>query len=474
MTYNHHSPNPSKAETNGSRQATLLERPDALPTDAPASAAQTSGTSAPPELKQPDTAPADEATSPRHSSQKTNRKVWLAAALGIGAIVAGSYGYRWWQFASTHEETDNAAVAGHVYQISSRVPGTVLTVPVDDNQQVKTGQLLVQLDPQEYQVKVQEAQAAIAVAQQQAKAAQSNISLAGANSQAQTLEAQGNVNSALAAISTAQAAVSEASAGVPAAQAELAQAEADLQKAQADYNRYQSLYQEGAIAQQQLDTAKAAYGVALAQRDAAQQGVSQAQAKLTQAQEGVTQAQAELEASRGGLQKAQASGVQTDVNRSQYAAATASIQQAQANLANAQLQLSYTNIVAPAEGQIGRKTVEVGNRIQAGQPLMALVGEDLWIVANFKETQVDRIRAGEMAEVELDSFPGHSFRGRVDSLSPASGSQFALLPPDNATGNFTKVVQRIPVKIVLDPASVKGYESQITPGMSATVTVEVK
>jgi membrane fusion protein, multidrug efflux system len=402
------------------------------------------------------------------------RKILLATALGLGAIAAGTFGYNWWQFSSTHEQTDNAAVTGHVYQISSRVSGRVLKVPVDDNQVVKAGQLLVQIDPKDYQVKVQQAQAAIAVAQKQAEAAQSNITLAGANTQGQTAEAQGNVSSAIASISTAQAAVTEAQAGVPAAQADLAQANANLQKLQADYNRYSALYQEGAIAKQQLDSAKAAYDVAVAQRNSAQQGINQAQAKLTQAQEGVTNAQAQLAASKGGLQKAQAGGVQTEVNRSQYAAANASIAQAQANLAEAQLQLSYTNVTAPEGGRIGRKTVEVGNQVQAGQPLMAVVGNDLWVIANFKETQVHRMRPNELVEVELDAIPGHKFTGRVNSLSPASGSEFALLPPDNATGNFTKVVQRIPVKVALDPASVKGYESQIAPGMSAIVSVEVK
>ncbi len=408
------------------------------------------------------------------AKKKPGRKIILATALGIGAVVAGTFGYHWWQFASTHEETDNAAVTGHVYQVSSRVSGRVRTVPVDDNQVVKAGQLLVQIDPKDYQVKVQQAQAAIAVAQKQAEAAQGNISLAGANTQAQTAEAQGNVSGAIASISTAQAAVTEAQAGVPAAQADLAQANANLQKLQADYNRYSALYQEGAIAKQQLDSAKAAYDVAVAQRNSAQQGINQAQAKLTQAQEGVSNAQAQLAASKGGLQKAQAGGVQTEVNRSQYAAANAAIGQAQANLAEAQLQLSYTNVTAPEGGRIGRKTVEVGNQVQVGQPLMAVVGNDLWVTANFKETQVHRMHPDERVEVELDAFPGHKFEGRVNSLSPASGSQFALLPPDNATGNFTKVVQRIPVKVALDPNSVKGYESQITPGMSAIVTVEVK
>jgi membrane fusion protein (multidrug efflux system) len=410
---------------------------------------------------------------PQSPKSRFNKKRLLSAVLGVGAIVAGTFGYRWWEYASTHEQTDDAAVAGHVYQISSRISGTVLTVPVNDNQEVHQGELLVRLDPHDYQVKVQQAQASLAVARRQAEAAQSNISLAGQTAQAQTTEAQGNVSNAIAAISAAEAAVKEAQAGVPAAQATLAQANATLEKNQADYARYQSLYESGAVSKQQLDSAKAAYETALAQKNAAQQGISQAQAKLAQAQQGVTQAQAQLEASRGGLQKAQASGVQTDVNRSQYEAANASINQAQANLAEAQLQLSYTNITAPETGRVGHKTVEVGNRVQVGQPLMAVVGDDMWVVANFKETQLSHMRPGESVEVNLDAFPDHPFIGHVDSLSPASGSQFALLPPDNATGNFTKVVQRIPVKIVLDPASIKGYESQIAPGMSAVVSVDV-
>jgi membrane fusion protein (multidrug efflux system) len=270
---------------------------------------------------------AEEATlPPPQKKQKRQRPMGLIlAALGVGAIAAGSFGYRWWQYASTHEETDNASVAGHVHQISSRINGTVADVLVDDNQQVQKGQLLVKLDPRDYENKEQQAQAALETARRQAKAAQSNINLASQNAQANTTQARGNIESAIAAVSTAQAAVKEARAGIPAAQAELAQAEANLQKTQADYNRYNSLYEQGVISRQQLDTSRADYQVALAQRNAAQQGVAQAQAKLAQAQESVTRAQAQLAASRGGLQQAQASGVQTQVNRSQYEAAQAAI-----------------------------------------------------------------------------------------------------------------------------------------------------
>ncbi|GBE95055.1 HlyD family secretion protein [Nostoc cycadae] len=430
------------------------------------------------------------------------RLPFILAGLGVGAIAAGTFGYHYWQFASTHEETDNATVTGHVHQVSSKIPGTVAQVLVNDNQEVQPGQLLVKLDPRDYQSKVQQAAAALENARSQAQAAAANIALSSETTSGKTTQAQGDVSNAIAAISTAQAAVQEAQAGIPAAQAavqeaqagipaaqaQVAQTNANLQKAETDYNRYNSLYKEGAIARQQLDAAKAAYDVALAQKNAAVQGVQQAQARLAsarvgvakaqsqlaQAQEGVTSAQAKLAASRGGLQQATAGGQDTSVKRGQYEAAKAAIAQAEASLKDAQLQLSYTNITAPSGGRVGKKTVEVGNRIQAGSPLMAIVDNENWVVANFKETQLERMKAGQPVEVKLDAFPHHTFSGRVDSVSPASGAQFALLPPDNATGNFTKVVQRIPVKIVLDQKSMQGYDSRITPGMSAEVTVEVK
>lgn len=411
---------------------------------------------------------------PKAKQKRKKPIAWILAGLGVGAIAAGSFGYPWWRYASTHESTDNATVEGHIHQVSSRINGTVANVLVNDNQQVRKGQLLVKLDPRDYSVKAQQAEAAIQAASRQAQAAQANINFASKNAQANTTQAKGNVQSAIAAISTAQAAVQEAQAGIPAAQADLAQTEANLQKAQADYNRYNSLFEQGAIPRQQLDTAKAAYQVAVAQTKSAQQGIAQAQAKLAQAQEGVTRAQAQLAASKGGLQQAEASGVQTDVNRSQYAAARSQIAQAQANLKDAQLQLSYTNIAAPSDGRIGRKTVEVGQRVQPGQPLLAIVDNQYWVVANFKETQLEDMQPGEPVEVKLDAFPHHTFIGRVDSISPASGAQFALLPPDNATGNFTKIVQRVPVKVVLDSQSIKGFESRIVPGMSADVSVKVR
>lgn len=431
-------------------------------------------------LTPPQTAPTDPLTespsepTPTPKAPKRRPVKAILAVAGVGAIAAGAFGYNYWQYASSHEETDNATVAGHLHQISARVPGTVQDVLVNDNQLVKKGQLLVKLDPSDYQIKLQQAQADLVAAQQKANTAQVNISLSAKNAEASGTQSQGDVSKARAAIAQSQAQVSEAQAGVPQAQAGLAQSQANLQKAQADFNRFSTLFNQGAVAQRDLDTARQAYQVAQAQTNASQESVLQAQAKLAQARQTVATAQAGLTAAQGGIQQAQAKGIQTQVSRSDFGTAQTAIAQAQVALKNAQQQLSYTNILAPATGKIGRKTVEVGQQLQPGTPLMALVSNEYWVTANFKETQLGKMRPGQKVEITLDSFPGKKFEGRVDSISPASGAEFALLPPDNATGNFTKVVQRVPVKVVFDAQSIKGYESMITPGMSAVVTVDLK
>jgi membrane fusion protein (multidrug efflux system) len=193
---------------------------------------------------------------------------------------------------------------------------------------------------------------------------------------------------------------------------------------------------------------------------------------LAQAQSGILSAQARLVESQGTLQQAQATTFQTQVNQRQYQAAQAAISQAQAALADAEAQLSYTVITSPTTGRVGRRTVEAGQRVQPGQQLLAVVDNEVWVIANFKETQLEHMRPGQPATVKVDAYPGEVFEGKVDSLAPAAGAQFALLPPDNATGNFTKVVQRIPVKIVFNRN--QNRQSLLVPGMSALVSVTVK
>ena len=419
----------------------------------------------------PPPAPEADSAVPPQSPRKRPVKLILAGLGVTGAIVAGAFGYNWWQFASTHEETDNATVTGQIHSVSARIPGTVEQVLVNDNQTVQPGQILVKLDPRDYQLKLQQAQADLAAAQQKASTAQVTIALSSKNAEAATTQSSGDIAKAQAAIAQAQAQVSESQAGIPRAQAQLAVSDANLEKARTDYDRFSRLYSQGAVAQRELDTARQAFQVAQAQRAADAEQVDQAQAKLAQTQQVVETAQAGLTSSQGGLQQAEAKGIQTEVSRSDLGTAQSAIAQAQVALKNAQQQLSYTTITAPVQGRVGRKSAEVGQQIQAGTPLLAIVSNEYWVTANFKETQLEKMRPGQRAEVKLDSFPHKTFTGRIESFSPASGAQFALLPPDNATGNFTKVVQRIPIKVVLDADSIRGYEGMITPGMSATVVV---
>lgn len=399
------------------------------------------------------------------------KKYALIGGLGIVAIAASIYGYRWFHFAATHQETDDAYVTADVHPITTRISGTVSDVVAEDNQTVSAGTVLVKLDPRDYQVALQQAQAALEAAKQQAAVARSNIGVTSTTAQGQTTQAQGNVDAAVAAISTAQGAVLEAQAGVPAAQAQLAQVEANLVKARLDYDRYSDLSKNGAVPQAQFDAAKATYNSQLAQRQATVEQIKQAKARVAQAQENLSNAQAKLASTKGTLTQADATTKQTEVTRNQYKAALAAIAQSQAQVSNAQLQLSYVTIPAPVGGVVGNKTVQVGQRVQPGQTLMSVVTQQPWIVANFKETQLAKMQPGQEVEIKLDAVPKRSFKGKLDSLSPASGAKFSLLPPDNATGNFTKIVQRIPIKVTFEPDSIQGYEARITPGMSAVVTV---
>ncbi len=420
----------------------------------------------------PEKPPAAPETPPSKPPFLTPRKLIIFSLLGVGAIVAAVFVYRWWHYGQTHQETEDAFISGHVAPVTARISGTVMQVLVDDNQNVTQGSLLVELDPSDFQVSLQQAQAALEAARRQADVAKTNIDVVATNAQGQTTVAQGNMGAADANIATAEAALAEAQAGVPANKAILSQTQANLIKAQLDYQRYGQLYKAGAVPKQQLDTAKASYDALLAQRKSNQEQIRQAQAAVAQAQKKLYSAQASMDASRGNLQQANATGKQTQANRGTYQAALAAIAQAQAQVKNAQLQLSYTAIKSPVAGKVGNKTVEIGQRVQPGQTLLSMVQEQPWIIANFKETQLGKMQPGQEAEIKIDSFPNHTFKGRVNSLSPASGAKFALLPPDNATGNFTKIVQRIPVKIVFEPESIRGFEARITPGMSVVVAVE--
>nr|WP_202796871.1 HlyD family secretion protein [Pedosphaera parvula] len=351
-----------------------------------------------------------------NGESKEPRKRFSPKVIGVLTVVLlaiGFAGYLWWEHMQGYVNTDNAYVTGHIHQISSRISGTISEVLVDDNQSVTNGQVLLKLDPRDNEVHLEQAR-----------------------TQVQQAEAQ---------IAQNQAAADQAEAQLNQASAQISQAEAQLEKTSLDYQRAKNLFRDGmkAISQQELDAAKAAYDVA--------QGALKA-------------AKANEVGSKAQVQSAKAA----------QSVALAKRQNAEAALKDAELQLSYTTIPVPTSGRIGHKTVEVGQRVQPGQALLAVADDQTWVVANFKETQLAKMKPGQKVEVELDALPHHRFSGRVESFAPASGAQFALLPPDNATGNFTKIVQRVPVKVVFDPESIRGFESRIVPGLSAEVDVAVR
>jgi len=300
----------------------------------------------------------------------------VGATLGAGAIAGGIYTYRYMQFAKYHQVTDNAYVSAEIYPVNSRIGGVVMAVTSKDNQSVKPGEVLVQLDPREYQVSLAQAKADLELAKQQAETARQNIN---------------NV-------------------------------------------------------------------VAIDTPANSQVGVNAA-------------AQSRIAAS-----KSQNINQQVELNRQQYKTAQAAIAQKQAELKQAELQLSYTKITAMLGGQVGNKDVRVGQQVQPGQTLMSLVQPNPWVVANFKETQLEKIRPGQKAEIKIAAFPSRKFIGKVDSISPASFSRFAPTPQNSpsANSNNNNTVQRVPVKIMLEPESIRGYESRIAPGISADVTVETR
>ncbi|HEX5435713.1 MAG TPA: HlyD family secretion protein [Gemmatimonadaceae bacterium] len=352
---------------------------------------------------------------PKSKRTRRSRKFLLPIVL-IVAIIAIIWGVKEWNYSRAHESTDDAQVDGHVIPVIAKVGGYVQAVHVVENQHVAEGRLLVQLDSAELHVKLEQAQADLAAA----RAAVGGGGLTG--------QAQSQVQSAASQRAALQAEVDAARARQTAAQADLA--------------RLEPLAQQRIVSQQQLDAARAAATSATAQLQAAQRQAAAAGASVTTARAGVRMAQAKLEA-------------------------------AQAAVDNATLQLSYTAIRAPATGNVSKKNVDVGQLVQPGQPLMAVVADTgVWVTANFKETQMGDIHVGEATELSVDAYDGATAEGVVESISPATGARFALLPPDNATGNFTKVVQRIPVRIRVTKGL--GDQRPLRPGMSVTVHVATK
>ena len=376
----------------------------------------------------------------------------------IGLVVLALVGIILWRYFSSYESTDDAQVDGHLNSISARVPGHVLKLLVNDNDYVQAGTPLVIIDPSEYQVAASRARANYEDALASARAAQVNIPIITVNTNSQ-------VAAAIADVESARSGIAAARQQHDAAIAQAAQAEANNVRAQADLVRYRQLVEKQEISQQQYDQAVAAAKAAAAGLDGARAGVNSAAAQVNQAQSKLAQAQA-------ALRYAQTAPQQVSAIRSKAQSAEANVDRMKAELDQAQLNLQYTTVVAPVNGVVTGRTVEVGQNLQAGQELMRVVNlDDIWVTANFKETQLREMKVGQAATIEVDS-NGKKYKGHVQSIAGASGSVLSLLPPENATGNYVKVVQRVPVKITFDPGETK--EHVLRPGMSVVPKVWIR
>ena len=364
--------------------------------------------------------------------------------LGIAALALLAGGIVVWRYYSLRESTDDAQIDGHINPISSRISGTVQKVYYDDNQLVQARALLIELDPRDYQVAVDRAQADLANAEASATAASVGVPLTTTTSSNQ--------------LAAADAAVNAADREVIAAQARVQEAQANYNKAASDLKRMEQLVQKDEISRQQYDAAVAAAGATRATLDGATAAVSGAEQRAAQARAQAAAAKTVPE--------------QIRMTRARAGAAAADVQKFKAELEQAQLNLKYANIDAPVTGVLSKRNVEPGQVVQPGQPLYSIVDlDDIWVTANFKETQLKGMRPGQKVTIKVDAY-GRSYTGTVESIGGATGARFSLLPPENATGNFVKVVQRLPVRIRFD----KGQDPQhlLRPGMSVEPTVLIR
>ena len=376
----------------------------------------------------------------------------------FAALILVVGGFFLWRYFSSYESTDDAQIDGHINSVSARVSGHVIKLNVEDNQYVEKGTVLVEIDPVDYEVAVERARADYADAQAQAAAAGINVPVTDVSTSSQVSSAQANVSNTHSGIAAARQ-------QFDAAKAQVAEAEANNAKAQSDLIRYKQLIDKQEISQQQYDVAVAAAKSGAANVEAARSAAAAAAAQIEQAQSKQAQAEADLRTAQTAPQTMRAT-------RARALSAQASADRKRADLRQAELNLEYTKIVAPVTGIVTNRTVEVGQNVQVGAEMMKIIPlEDLWVTANFKETQLREMKPGQRSSIKVDA-NGKTYKGHVDSIAGASGARFSLLPPENATGNYVKVVQRIPVKIVFEPGETKGHE--LRPGMSVTPKVWIR
>jgi membrane fusion protein, multidrug efflux system len=390
--------------------------------------------------------------------------------IGAGALVMLVGVAVWLWVTAGRESTDDAEIDGHVTPIAARVGGTVVRVAVNDNQAVDAGDTLVELDPRDFNVAVDRAKAELASAEGAAAAAKSGVPVTSATTASDISTAQSGIAQAASAVTAAEREVEAAKARLASAQAHQREMAANADQAAKDVERLRPLLAKDEVSQQQFDAASAKAAAQRATVESAEAQVNEAEADTRVAESHLAQAQASEKQAHAALSAAETGPDQVAAIKAQAQAADARVEQAKAALTQAQLNLQYAVVKAPIKGIVSRKSVDVGQVVQAGQPLLAIVPlENVWVTANFKETQITNMRVGQRVTFEVDTYGGHDFQGHVDSIAAATGARFSLLPPENATGNFVKVVQRVPVKIVLDGPPDPKYP--LRPGMSVTPTV---
>ncbi|QHN05384.1 HlyD family secretion protein [Granulicella sp. WH15] len=390
--------------------------------------------------------------------KKTGRKVILFGVVLL--LILGAIFYYWRSTFS--EETDDAQVDGDIYQVSSRVAGQVIHVYVEDNTKVEKGALLAEIDPKDFQVALEQAQATLANAQASYQQATVNIPIISVNTRTQVSTTGSDVRSSSSSVEQAQKQAAAAAARVE-------QAKANAVRAKLDVDRYTPLVQKDVISKQQYDAA-------IATERANSAAVVEAEASLVAAQAGISSAQQRLDSARFQASQANKNGPQlVAVEHARAEAALADVKQAQARVDQAMLNLSYTRITAPTSGVVNKKNVQVGANLSVGQDLLSIIPlSDLWVTANFKETQLKEMRPGQKVTLKVDALGGRKFTGEVAQIGGATGSRLSLFPPENATGNYVKVVQRIPVRINFTNLKQENGDYALRPGFSVTPEVTVK
>jgi membrane fusion protein (multidrug efflux system) len=401
-----------------------------------------------------------------------DKKVLGRILVIIVVLVLISGGYLFWLHLSKFESTDDAEVDGQVYAISSRITGHIIDVKVDDEQQVKAGDVLVVLDPKDYEVAVAKARADLADAVATYDSSRSDVPITSTNTKSTLTNANAARLDASAGVSGSERQLGGARARLATAQANVRVAQANLTKATQDVERYKQLVSKDEISKQQYDQAVSTMEAARATLDAQNAVVNEATQNISVAEKNVEQAQTRVEQANAQIQSALTGPDQVKVTQAKAQSAAAKVEQQKALLDQAELNLKYTTIVAPIDGVVGKKSVAVGQNVSAGQEMMAVVPlEGLWITANFKETQLQKMRVGQTVKIKADAYD-REYTGKVLRIAGASGARFSLLPPENATGNYVKVVQRIPVRIALDPG--QDSDHLLRQGMSVTPTVQLQ